>query len=743
MKLRSLLQDVSFGEDVADFDEHLAQYFVETSSFQDVIADRADLILGEKGSGKSAIFRQLADPNADIPELNQTDILPAFNTHGSIVFRRLAQHPRMPEEALRFAWFTYLVALVGNHLISQYASVLNLRKLKKLLKAAGLHVGSPSPTGVWARIDQILESLAQRVELDGELRIAGGKLPVEARAKGKILPGRRRHEQVDIEELLFECDALLAQVDRRCWIIFDRLDEAFQHNQEVERNALRGLLRAYLDLASYQLRLKAKLFLRIDILDRVTKLDGFVNATHLRVHRLKWDRDGVLDLIARRINSSATAREFFQFNEESLRNRTGRLEICTSILPSKVEHQDIMGWIEQSTIDGNGALNPRNVVSLLRLARTRQLEECDRDDPDYRLNWPPISRQALRSGHAALSKERLEDTVLAEYPTLRPTIDALRGKASRFSHSQLGSALGLSESSSEFDETLLALRYSGVIGGTNKYMLVVPPLYRPALRSLLARNPTADGLSFEEQEELAKIADKACADAIESRAVQFIYDVDNLQIDYISSRVKGNYPTLYTKVVRSGNTTFKRLMVRLPRDSDAPKAEDLLPQDGKSEGEAIDPLEIPALVEQLRSDTLEHGSSQIVCISHPMSAAQRMAVEDYVRATRQDEDRVNLIAYATDRDGCELVAFANDLIGRTLSMQDERLESNVQEAETIRAYVGAMCELALQRDLKVHFRPMRVRMIVCALKKIETFPGLTYELFDRNRGVVQIVVKRQ
>src|SRR5690242_10734213 len=121
IKARPLLRALTFGGDVAEFDEHLSTYFVETSSFVDIVNDNADLILGEKGSGKSAIFRHLADPQADIPELNDVDIVPAFNIQGSVIFRRLSSNAALlPEEAYRFIWFTFIVGLIGNHILFNY-----------------------------------------------------------------------------------------------------------------------------------------------------------------------------------------------------------------------------------------------------------------------------------------------------------------------------------------------------------------------------------------------------------------------------------------------------------------------------------------------------------------------------------------------------------------------------------------------------------------------------------------------
>jgi hypothetical protein len=59
MKIRPILHELKFGGDVAENDANLDAYFVETSAFLDVINDEADLIIGPKGSGKTAILGEL------------------------------------------------------------------------------------------------------------------------------------------------------------------------------------------------------------------------------------------------------------------------------------------------------------------------------------------------------------------------------------------------------------------------------------------------------------------------------------------------------------------------------------------------------------------------------------------------------------------------------------------------------------------------------------------------------------
>jgi len=53
------------GSSVAETDDLLETARVETSAFEDLIADRVDLIPGTKGSGKTALYRIFADFLAD------------------------------------------------------------------------------------------------------------------------------------------------------------------------------------------------------------------------------------------------------------------------------------------------------------------------------------------------------------------------------------------------------------------------------------------------------------------------------------------------------------------------------------------------------------------------------------------------------------------------------------------------------------------------------------------------------
>jgi hypothetical protein len=311
MRISAVLRKLSFGGEVAEHDSNLERYFVETTSFEEIINDEADLILGPKGTGKTAFFRHLSNPQAEIPVLQDVDIVPAFNTQGSPIFRQLSEDD-ISESSLRIVWFTYIVAMVGNHLLTEYRGVFNVYDLESRLGEAGLITPDAQPGSVWNSVVSLFRRLAESTQLEGSLILP---MPGSPRLTGRITAGGRDappNDHIDLELILSAESKLLEQLGRRCWLLFDRLDEAFQENRDLERRALRSLLRAHLDILSFGTLIKSKLFLRDDVLRRVTESEGFVNATHLRTHRIHWDGEAIVDLVARRIVANEITKEVFR-----------------------------------------------------------------------------------------------------------------------------------------------------------------------------------------------------------------------------------------------------------------------------------------------------------------------------------------------------------------------------------------------------------------------------------------------
>ncbi|WP_157210129.1 P-loop ATPase, Sll1717 family [Nocardioides aequoreus] len=462
---QELLNRLRFGEDVAEHDLQLDFHFLRTGAFWAVVQDECDLVLGSKGTGKSAIARYLSDPNVEIHELDDVDILPAFNIRGSILFRKLVADKEWEQYDFRDLFLAYIVGLVGNHLDRTYGESHDTRSIRKALQSVGLFVEDPTVQGVWGRA---LERFRPST-VEAKLKISanpsaevGGKFDLDGEPDQPFL--RAGFDQLEL--VLEKCYEFLGVLGRRCWVIFDRLDEAFPESRELEALALRGLLQAHLDLSSYGPRLKSKLFLRLDVLDRITERAGLVNASHIRTLRILWDSPSIVHMLALRIDPRISRQN--GLGDAALR------KIVRGLLPSRIDHQDPLVWLLLVTADGFREFNPRNILYLLRTARLAALQSIDHVESDSVIN-----RAALFSGYTQLSVARLQDTVVAESPELRAAIEGIRGSKMTLKLADLELLIGAQ--GKELNELIAALTNAGVLRAGNKSEWVIPPLFRPAM----------------------------------------------------------------------------------------------------------------------------------------------------------------------------------------------------------------------------------------------------------------------
>jgi hypothetical protein len=100
MLVKDLLTELDLGNSVAEYDSALERYFVETATFGALIRDEGDIIAGDKGTGKTALFRILQQRYTSIEELNDVEVIPAFNPVGNPVFQRLAESEVLEEGLL-------------------------------------------------------------------------------------------------------------------------------------------------------------------------------------------------------------------------------------------------------------------------------------------------------------------------------------------------------------------------------------------------------------------------------------------------------------------------------------------------------------------------------------------------------------------------------------------------------------------------------------------------------------------
>lgn len=209
-------------------------------------------------------------------------------------------------------------------------------------------------------------------------------------------------------------------------------------------------------------------------MQRVTQDAGFANLSHIRTLRLTWDSDSVLNLLKLRI---LAAEVLDTWTGGSIHPSLDVRQICRGVLPRHMGKTDSLVWLLLVTPDSTRALNPRNLLTLLRASRYHAMDLARRG-AHFSRERGLLPESSLHAGYEQVSTARLEDTVFAESPAARAWAEKLRGRTVRFTRDDLSGRFGLA--GSDLDTAVETLRNAGLLR-LIEGDFIVPPLYRPAL----------------------------------------------------------------------------------------------------------------------------------------------------------------------------------------------------------------------------------------------------------------------
>lgn len=480
MTSREVLRTVNLGNSVAEFDDNLDAYFVRTQIYADFVAGRYDIVSGDKGTGKSAIFRVTRDNYRDEPQLHGTEIVAGFNDAGNPVFQRLAGAGDFSEKQYITIWKTYAFSLLGNYLVNICeGSSLVADEIERILEAMALRSKDSSPSGVFSGIVNLLRRLTRPKAAEVTYSVTESGMP--------IIAPRIEFSETEPEEWgnqqVITSHAALTLLNKLCeelgvtfWLVLDRLDEAFSGQADMEIPALRALLRTYLDMQEFP-RLKLKLFVRDDLFRRVVH-GGFVNLTHVNAKRVSitWSSEDLYAVLAGRLRQSIQFRKILDFDDEASDD-----SLVKVLIPDQVDVGEkkptAWNWIISRIRDGNGNLPPRNLIDMPLKAMETQFRREERAPRNFTLGETTLlEADSLRRALVALSDLRVNDTLLAESGDLASTIELFRNRKSEHNRETLMELLGIDRIDEVLNE-LCAIGFLERIGDGYK----IPMLYRQGL----------------------------------------------------------------------------------------------------------------------------------------------------------------------------------------------------------------------------------------------------------------------
>lgn len=432
---KDCIRSLNFGNQVAEEEKDaLKEYFVKTHAWDRIINGEVDIIYGPKGSGKSALYVLIQD-NVDQLFDRKILLITAENPQGAPAFKDVERDPPSSEREFVAIWKLYFVSLLGR-IIRDFAFRSEQGdKLCDALETSNLLPSKKTTLGsILASVRRYASQMIRPPrELHGEIKIEPSSgMPVGV--AGKIVfhdPDMTQQKAgiYSVDELLSLANEALSRAKFNAWLMIDRLDVAFDESSELERNALRALFRAYRDMKGLEC-ITPKIFMRTDIWKRITE-DGFREATHLsRDIHLTWDKGALKNMIVRRLVSNPSIVELYAVDPtETLSSVAKQEELFNAIFPDQVEvgekQSNTLDWLLRRAADGTHTTQPRDVILFLNQlteVQNRRLEQGEAEPAGSLL----FERISFKEAMPALSEYKVTKVIFAEYPKLRPFVDALR-----------------------------------------------------------------------------------------------------------------------------------------------------------------------------------------------------------------------------------------------------------------------------------------------------------------------------
>ena len=474
-----LLESITFGKVAAERDANLMDWFVSTLAFKRVTGGDISLVLGEKGTGKTAIYRVLVENQGFIEGLEEDIMVPTSDIQGISDFGELLSIAKGASENYRQLWKLYFTIILGRALLKRSeVSNINVSRLRGLLHDSGL-----LPPSTISRLGQWLAGIVSRVKVGVVYHDIPVSLGIDLQSNDVL-----SEKPLDVWEVLSEEQSILTSVSKKAWILIDRLDELYSGMPDMterRERALQGLMAALLDFDEFS-NIKVVVFLRSDIYKRLS----FTNKDHLsdRNVTIDWDINDLKLLIARRVATSEMIRTWLQVEEGAPKIGIREAETVLNALLAR-EREDIPSTKIEAIIDilrnSRGEVTPRDLIYLFSETRSLQLEDIWRGI--FNASNPLLPTEMVKEAFKIISKDKVNDFVLGEFPEVQGIITQLEGRRSaRFSRTSLEDILRIATNKS-VDEILVTLYEIGIFRPLDSSFVQrarkfeIPILYRPAL----------------------------------------------------------------------------------------------------------------------------------------------------------------------------------------------------------------------------------------------------------------------
>jgi len=442
---QQVLSRLNFGRVDGETDNRFEQCFIGTEMLRQVLLPQHSLVVGNKGSGKSAMCRLLCDDLMKVKPLlpkqyQEIFCIPAYGLQSEELLPGVELRELNPDsvDEFRYYWLVYLGLKVASTLLED-------KKMQALIeKSKSNKVKSAHST-----LKRLLVNvgLVERKGLGGLLKNSFQvfkKNGAQGQALNPSSPGAdfKQRTGLSVIAMLDNIDTILRETNSLAWIMLDKLDLLFVDDIQKLRSSITGLVQLLVQYGNQFKNIHFKIFLRNDIYRQL----HIVNKSHLISYTtdMRWRGPLLMKLL---VSRAVVDQNVQSYCEEMLGEKVdvtsvvlGSDEYVRKVFYSIFEpatngqaaeeaspaatHQ----WILKRLIDGMGNSFPRELIHLGNRAveKQREYNRLAESHTCTRL----ISLRALKEAFNSISLYRCDTYLYSEFPHLSKHFDVFRGSTS-------------------------------------------------------------------------------------------------------------------------------------------------------------------------------------------------------------------------------------------------------------------------------------------------------------------------
>lgn len=379
------LGDLIFGAEEAERDALLDDHFLPPPGLDELRSGRRNIVVGDRGAGKSALFRALMkEPNkrVDAPTIqfvrmeDPADLVLRLESDGKTL---------LSAEQFRAAWLLSLACTLATRIRT---SSTQQEKLARRLRETIPLISTEADEGTKGRsFLRNVRSLWRESRGMG-VKFQFGPVTLESPKAQLALSGR----PIDVDKFLRETARALKAEGRRVIVAIDRIDEVHKYERAIQEPLVQGLFLAE-SSPEYGAEISLLIFIRTDLFEtyEIQEKNKLVTR-HLSLH---WSENALLRMMVERV-----------FSNKALVNLSRTVwhahnldDALPALFPREVEGRPFEDWLWHSLRNGNKRVSPRQLVLLLALARDAALEG---ERPFGSL--PLLTEARMRSAMTSLSE---------------------------------------------------------------------------------------------------------------------------------------------------------------------------------------------------------------------------------------------------------------------------------------------------------------------------------------------------